>query len=91
VKLPAPPATLRLSETNHDTATTKVQHANAKLSEFQEELVWLSCSINGEAVPECPTVHDAAQYVLTAVTKFFDAAAAAKAGGAVDPNHILQL
>lgn len=83
---------MHLSKTNNpaNNAINSTQ-APRELSEFQEELVWLSCSINGEAVPECPTVEDAANYVVNSVTKFFDAAAAAKTEGSLNPNHILQL
>lgn len=60
------------------------------LSEFQEELVWLSCSITGKAeVPEYTTIADAAEFVTSAVATFVDAAAAAKAAG-VDPDRIFK-
>jgi phospholipase C len=84
VTLPTPPSTLRTSK-----LSVKNSENGSELSEFQEELVWLSCSINGDQVPECSTVEDAAQYVLNGVTKFFDAAATAKTQPGLDPNQPL--
>lgn len=82
VKLPAPPTTLR-------TRSAPMNNISA-LSEFQEELVWLSCSITGKAeVPEYTTIADAAEFVTSAVATFVDAAAAAKAAG-VDPDRIFK-
>lgn len=82
--LPTPPSTLRTSK-----LSVKNSENGSELSEFQEELVWLSSSINGDQVPECSTVEDAAQYVLNSVTKFFDAAATAKTQPGLDPNQPL--
>lgn len=79
VTLPAAPSSLRPS-------SKIAPPQQSPLSEFQEELVWLSASIQGDQqVPEVTNVEDAWTYIADAVTKFFEAATAG-----LSPNHILQ-
>ena len=79
VTLPAAPSSLRPS-------SKIAPPQQSPLSEFQEELVWLSASIQGDQqVPEVTNVEDAWTYIQDAVSKFFEAATAG-----LSPNHILQ-
>ncbi len=80
MELPAAPSSLRPSPANED----------GKLSEFQEELLTLAASLNGEAPPsDCTTVKTAYTYVMQANANFFDAASAASAAG-LPPNTPVQ-
>jgi phospholipase C len=80
LELPAAPSSLRPSPANED----------GKLSEFQEELLTLAASLNGEAPPsDCTTVKTAYTYVMQANANFFDAASAASAAG-LPPNTPVQ-
>ena len=120
MKLPAPPATLKLSKKSkvggvkiaeQDAKDVTVQdkdiavqnkdiavqdkelapsnkESGSVLSEFQEELVWLACSLTGQEIPDCKTVEDAVKTVFDGMAKFFDAAATAKAKG-LDPDHVV--
>ena len=79
VTLPAAPSSLRPS--------SKIAPPHqSPLSEFQEELVWLSASLQGDQqCPEVTNVQDAWTYIEDAVSKFFGAAT-----GGLSPDHIMQ-
>ncbi len=80
VELPAAPSSLRPSPANED----------GKLSEFQDELLTLAASLNGEAAPsDCTTVQRAYTFIMQAIANFFDAASAASQAG-LPPNTPVQ-
>jgi len=79
VELPAAPSSLRPSPANED----------GQLSEFQEELLTLAASLNGEAAPSDCTTKTAYTYIMQAIANFFDAASAASAAG-LPPNTPVQ-
>jgi phospholipase C len=80
LELPAAPSSLRPSPANED----------GKLSEFQDELLTLAASLNGEAAPsDCTTVQRAYTFIMQAIANFFDAASAASQAG-LPPNTPVQ-